>query len=260
MVFPHSTRASLALLGLAASPLQLIWIYSHLRCNAAAAQGNMFPAPEEWLRHYCVELLRHSQHHFHQHQPGPNNSFQISTSDGIPMLIVSPFATTAAHLLQANRILLGWNEAAQLQADGHRLAPHVRLQTGAYALLTSPGHPHRPLPPSLLYVSLRHHQDHHVLQVQGGHAFLFELLAELELAHIKFLVDLESRVYGADYRVWRPPCLAAIGPARIGSVLQGSGISAVADGLHDDHIWPPLQHLVASQSAAVIIHVKLPSR
>ena len=79
MVFPHPVRASLALLGLAASPLQLVWIYGHLKCNAAAAHGQMFPSPEEWLRHYCVELLRRSRQLFHQHQPDPKQHLQIST-------------------------------------------------------------------------------------------------------------------------------------------------------------------------------------
>ena len=149
---------------------------------------------------------------------------------------------------------MDWNEAAELHADGHRLAPHDRLHDGAYALVTSQGHPHRERPPSLIYVSLRHHQEHHVLQVAGGQ-FLFELLAELDLAHIRFLVDLDGRVYGADYRVWRPLCLAAIDPAhwppRLGSVLQGRGTFAEAAGLHDGHIWAVLTHLT-SQSVTPI--------
>ena len=250
MVFPHPVRASLALLGLAASPLQLVWIYGHPKCNAAAAHGQMFPSPEEWLRHYCVELLRHSCQLFHQHQPDPKQHLQISTTDGPPLLIVSSFASTAAHLLQANRIILGWNEAAALHDEQHRLALHERLDGATYTFVVEPGVASRLPPSSQIMVSLRHQQDHTVHQVPAGH-FLFELLAQLNLHHVRFLVDLEGRVYGADYRVWRPLCLMAIDPAnwppRIGSTLRGNGLSASTLGLHDGHVWETLQQLVTSQ-------------
>ena len=47
-VVPHPARASLAFLGLA-SPLQLVQVYGHLKSNAGAAAGQLFPSPEEWL-------------------------------------------------------------------------------------------------------------------------------------------------------------------------------------------------------------------
>ena len=47
-VVPHPARASLAFLGLA-SPLQLVRVYGHLKSNAGAAAGQLFPSPEEWL-------------------------------------------------------------------------------------------------------------------------------------------------------------------------------------------------------------------
>ena len=47
-VVPHPARASLAFLGLA-SPLQLVRVYGHLKSNAGAAAGQLFPSSEEWL-------------------------------------------------------------------------------------------------------------------------------------------------------------------------------------------------------------------
>ena len=119
-----------------------------------------------------------------------------------------------------------------------------------YTFVVEPGVASRLPPSSQIMVSLRHQQDHTVHQVPAGH-FLFELLAQLNLHHVRFLVDLEGRVYGADYRVWRPLCLMAIDPAnwppRIGSTLRGNGLSASTLGLHDGHVWETLQQLVTSQ-------------
>ena len=39
----------------------------------------------------------------------PRHHLQISTTDGLPMIIATCFASTVAHLLQANRIVLGWS-------------------------------------------------------------------------------------------------------------------------------------------------------
>lgn len=56
--YVHSARTSLALLGLIASPLQVIWLFGHLRRNhALATSGQIQPKVEDLVRAFCLELL-----------------------------------------------------------------------------------------------------------------------------------------------------------------------------------------------------------
>ena len=49
--YPLRPREHLALLGLVASPMQMVWIYDHLRNNfARACDLPPVPSPLEWLR------------------------------------------------------------------------------------------------------------------------------------------------------------------------------------------------------------------
>ena len=58
VTFAHDPRACLALLGSVASPLQVIWIYGHLRLNHAKTQDvGPHPSVTACLSAYCQELL-----------------------------------------------------------------------------------------------------------------------------------------------------------------------------------------------------------
>ena len=107
MQYPFRPHEHLALLGLVASPLQMVWIYAHLRNNVAQAR-DLAPAPSplEWLRAYQRELLRQTQDLFHQAEQLPQ-VLQLHDSDGSALAIHCPVACTVAQLLDAQRICLG---------------------------------------------------------------------------------------------------------------------------------------------------------
>ena len=105
--YPFRPREHLALLGLVASPLQMVWIYAHLRNNVAQARDLApVPSPLEWLRAYQRELLRQTQDLFHQAEQLPQ-VLQLHDSDGSALAIHCPVACTVAQLLDAQRICLG---------------------------------------------------------------------------------------------------------------------------------------------------------
>jgi hypothetical protein len=65
--YPLRPREHLALLGLVASPMQMVWIYDHLRNNfARACDLPPVPSPLEWLRAYQRELLHQVQDLFRE--------------------------------------------------------------------------------------------------------------------------------------------------------------------------------------------------
>lgn len=69
--YGHRPREDLALLGLISSPLQMIWVYGHLRFNFYQSTGLApLPSPEQLLEAYKTELLRISQPLFQQQNDG----------------------------------------------------------------------------------------------------------------------------------------------------------------------------------------------
>eukprot|EP00435_Cladocopium_sp_Y103_P055969 s825_g18.t1 len=254
VVFPHTPRESLCLLGLSASPLQMLWVYSTLKCNAShALRQDPSPAPEFWLHHYCQELIGHSAHHFACDNPPLVRHFRLVEDDGTELVIASPLSTTAAQLLQAHRIVLGWNQAVGLSRDGHSLALDQPLDSGSYGLHVLPGPSTRSHPPSRLVIPLHHQHEHHLVILCGGQ-FLFEALADLGIHSVNFLVDDNGKLYGADYRVWRSLRLTTLDPAswppRLTTGIQAAGLASSRLGLNDQQIWQALSSIVHSHPLA----------
>ena len=260
MDFPHRPRASLALLGLSASPLQMIWIYGHLKSNVVlAAQMDPIPLPEYWLDRYCHELLRHSQVHFHHLSSGLSQTLRIVQDDGPDLLLATPVAATAAQFLQAQRIILGWNQAIGLTQHGLPVPLDAPLRSGTYELCLQSGHSERPLPHDQYIILIKHQQNYHTLLLQGGQ-FLFEALSTIGIHHVKFLVDEHGKIYGADYRIWRALRLITLDPAfwppQLTTNFQATGNPESLFGLNDQQIWHVLQCLGCSMDSRglCIIH------
>lgn len=121
MEYPCQPREHLALLGLIASPLQMVWMYAHLRNSFAQANDlRPVPSPLEWLRSYQNEFLCQVQQLFHVHDQVPQ-MLHLRDPDGHDLAIRCPMACTAAQLLAAHRICLAWNEAGGILMDGTQL-------------------------------------------------------------------------------------------------------------------------------------------
>ena len=91
--YPHPLRSSLALLGLVASPIQMVWICSHLLYNVNRALGLPFlPAPLEWLRAYQRELLKQTAELFKATSVPPLQKIKLLDQHGVELQILSPTA------------------------------------------------------------------------------------------------------------------------------------------------------------------------
>eukprot|EP00435_Cladocopium_sp_Y103_P017800 s1742_g4.t1 len=223
-----------------------------LQCNARQAlQQDPLPAPEEWIHQYCLDLMRQSQCHFDNDHVGAMHHFRLIDEAGQELIIVSPLTCTASQLLSAHRIVLGWNQSVGLSQNDHSVPLGLPLGSDPYTLHIHSGNPDRPPPPGQFAVSLTHQGTHHLIILIGGQ-FLFEALAQIEAFSVRFLVDWDGVVYGADYRVWRPLRLVTLDPAHwpptMPASIQARGHASLRIGLHDQHVWQALTCMAASIS------------
>jgi len=162
-------------------------------------------------------------------------------------VISSPTACTVAQLLNAQRICLGWNEEGGLSIDGHRLSLRTILDSmsGPYQLLSENGARSRPTPPGTFAVGLQHGSEFHMVFLRAGQ-FLFEALRPMGINEVNFLVDIEGKVYGADFRVWKSLNLRTLDPTSLppSFTIRAAGFQALPEGLHDDHISWTLQRFI----------------
>ena len=266
VIYCHGPKANLALLGLIASPLQMIWCFSYLKFNAAIATGTHdCPEPTFWLESYKLELLRQTQGLFDQHDSLLRTHFTILDKDGKQLVVASPLATTVSHLLHAERIVLDWNEAGSVTIEGHRLPLSTLLDrhAGPYVLNIEQGIEERTRPHGLLLLALTHEENLEIAFVQPGQ-FIFEALRTLQLNHINFLVDYNGKLYGADFRVWHSMRLKTLPhglwPPSFDFGLRGNGLFASALGLHDGHIWYVLNQIIAQlpeRQHPLLIHPRI---
>ena len=213
--YPHPVRSSLALLGLVASPLQMVWIYGHLLRNVNEALDlPPQPSPIEMLRAYQHELLRQTAELFKATSVPPQQMLKLTDHHGIELHVLSPTMSTVGQLLQAQRIFLDWNEIGSLSLEGETLAWDHMLDTftGPYLLEQIPGPFNRPRPNGLIMLGLSHEGQFQALTIPAGN-FLFQALRELNIEEVNFLVDDKGKVYGADFRIWKPLKLTTLHPS-----------------------------------------------
>eukprot|EP00435_Cladocopium_sp_Y103_P041171 s401_g11.t1 len=249
-----SPREQLALLGLVASPLQMVWIYAHLRSNVAQAMGlPQLPSPLECLRVYQHELLSQTRSLF-QYKDHVPQMLHLKDPDGHDLVLHCPTACTVAQLLKAQRVSLTWNEAGGISLNGVALSLTTLLDSmsGPYQLTRSDGHASRHLPPATFAVGITH-QDHlQVVFLRAGQ-FLFEALRELDIDFVNFLVGSEGRIFGADFRVWKALNLRTLSPAEWPPThtVSAAGATPSMSGLHDGHILWTLRSLLALVSSSL---------
>lgn len=237
-------RACLALLGLIASPMQMIWLYSHLKQSAASTFGtDSFPQPMQWLRAYKNELLQQSAHLFQHDEPGILSHVTLTDAEGHRLVIASATSFTVGQLLHAERITLDWNEAGGITLEGNHLPmdTYMDSNTGPFALTADRGPVQRIRPDGLVAIALIH-QGNYMTEFLTPGQFLFEALRKADI-HVNFLVDAGGMIYGADFRVWRSYRLQTLPnwPPTFPIALHGAGSEPHPVGLHDGHIWHVLQ-------------------
>eukprot|EP00435_Cladocopium_sp_Y103_P059762 s55_g21.t1 len=235
-------KAALALLGLVASPIQMVWVYSHLLQNVNAAKGGApIPSPDQWLDQYCDQLVNAVRF-----DPA-RQSHPLQVLDpvhGLWTFSCTP-ASTILDFLRANRIFIEWNEAGGVSVDGQRLSLEDRLVhcRTPLQLDLSPGPHDRALPHERLVIMIRHQGDTHVHLMQQGQ-FLFEALRALHIDFVNFLMDSQGRVIAADYRVWQSLNLTTSALDLWPPALPGftaHGLFPCGFGLSSHQVWAVMQ-------------------
>ena len=194
--YTQSPRACLALLGLVASPIQMVWIYAHLLNNFAKAHDHSaLPSPLSWVA-VLSEGASEADPTSLWLQQGIRQCLLLRDSDGSELCITSPMAITAGQLLSAQRISLGWNEAGSIGMDGQTSPLNTLFDSmgGPYLLTSHEGPSERPVPHQTYMIAIKHHQVFHVVPLNGGQ-FLFEALRRLDINLVNHLVNVEGKVY-----------------------------------------------------------------
>jgi len=163
----------------------------------------------------------------------------LKDHDGHELVIASPTACSVAQLLQAQRICLDWNHSGGISQDGHPLSLNTQLDSmsGPHQLSHQMGRVTRPQPPDTIAVGIRHEQTFHLIFLSSGQ-FLFEGLRQLDILHVNFLVDNHGKIYGADFRVWKPLNLCTLDPTAWppSFSVRAAGPWISPAGLHDGQV------------------------
>ena len=169
----EDVRAALSLLGLAASPIQMVWVYSHLKENVQRAlQLTPLPAPDYWLEQYCMGLLRQVQ---------PPGLLHTQDAAGGELSCQRAAGSTTLHLLQAQRLTMHWNESSSVLHQEVRLPlDHLLPAASTVQLELQQGPTTRPQPHQAVIILVHHQDQAHVLLATAGQ-FLFELLTPMSL-------------------------------------------------------------------------------
>ncbi|CAL1128806.1 unnamed protein product, partial [Cladocopium goreaui] len=249
--YNQSVRASLALLGLTASPLQAIWVFGHLKKNNwLATQKQPCPRVEDWLGAYCQELMAQT-----------NNSLGLSISPPMSLDLMAfgetlevrtlPVHIQASQLLQAERISLDWNEGGELWQDGHHLRLHDALNPSSSTgleLLCYHGPAERNKPVQEIVIAIQHEEVLQIHQVPPGR-FLFELLTDMGLPLVRKVINAEGKLLQVDFRLWQPMALWTVTEAPwhqpSGSFRRANGSESPEQlGLHDGQIWSGIHSIL----------------
>ena len=250
VLLPLGPRESNCLLGLIASPIQMVWIYGTLVENYQMATGS-----EEvltalaTLENYKRELLRQLHEGFPAFDTPPLH-FQL-WSNGSCLEILCSRASTAGSLLSAERIQLEWGHHGQISEGGCLpISDDSLLQAPGPYLLESHGKQQaRERPTGLLAIGIAHEHELIIECVEPG-SFLFQVLRKHNLQHTLFLRDDLGRVYGADFRLWRSlrlltlPWIVSGWHTLVGRGPPTHDTDGARLGLGDPIIWATLQSLV----------------
>ena len=246
MRYPTPPRAANCLIGLVASPLQMIWTYGALIENFHVAQGLDFPHTLlGLLQNYKKVIIDQLATDF-PFQGGQLQQITLNTDDGATIVLVCPLATTVGHLLQAEKINLTWGTGLRIvDHSGHVLEEEDKLQQHVYYGIqhfTKKQARERPVGPLVIGIQ---HRENFILEVVPSGSFIFEILHKHGLGSIYFLKDIDGKIFGADYRLWHSIKLHTI-EGHLGMIkrFRASGSGGPHHGLSARLMWELLQQVV----------------
>ena len=254
--YVHSPRASNCLLGLIASPLQMVWMLSSLKQNFDITMGLPSTSPIVHLEAYKQELLRQLRLSFPATSTPPGY-ITLASPEGELLHVVSFSSFTVGQLLSAQRISLPWGCRPQISmTNGTRLSDDEFLQgPGPYLLEFVQKRSAREPPTGDLAIGISHRGIADFAFLRPGQ-FLFEALRQLDIDHICFLRDETGRVFGADFRAWRSLQLETLETQFFTSLptIRADGLDNLEQGLTEHTIWRGLQCIANHCTSMLLLH------
>ena len=203
-VTAQACREANCLLGLVAAPLQALWTYSHLLKGASkhiTSLGHVKPL--EVIAAYKRILTAQAKRMTNE---GNDELYlvAIATPEGVPIKILSHSSQTIAHFIDAERIVLNWDENATIK-EGALLLPTDfsigSLQSIESTLERSQKRARLDMPLENVVIAIIHEGEYYFEIIPTG-SFIFQALAKLNIQGVYFLTDEDGKIYGADTRVW----------------------------------------------------------
>ena len=255
MKFELPERSSLCLLGNVASPMQSLWVYSHLLQGAATHCKNLgHVTPMKILQDY-KNVLRVQGRTVISNDCELPQHITIHAADGAPLQVWSCGSATAAQLLKAEKITLDWGASQVLRDDLLVLDDENLLDhTSNNLVLERKVKRQRIDPPQgTLAIGIIHNGDNLFAFVEAGQ-FMFEALHSLGIFDICWLTDDRGTLISTDFRVWESgryytlglntfPALKRFEMNGLFSQLRAAGHHDTSSGLSADIIHEVLSQL-----------------
>ena len=215
--------------------------------------------------------MRQSDHLFWTDDSAPPGVLCFQAADGSQLFVASPYATTSARLIQAEKCCLEWGESLSLQtANGTLIQDGIKLGTGPYRMTSNAKRQRREKPQEFILVTITHHGVIWVDSVPAG-TFIFQILRQHEL-HLVSLIDDFGVIYGADHRLWSSAKLRSVDAESFPTLriptagtnkfpIAGAGIQDDSNrGLNEVSIWNALQSMtkdLPSHEIPTLVHPQL---
>ena len=238
--YSHPPRDNLCLLGLVASPLQTIWMYSTLIENCAQIDLCLPKIkPDVAIRMYQEYVLKI----WHHHQPAraiPTHAISIHCADGPSLRITGHCPLLAGQLYTAERINYEWGTKLTVQVGKEPCHPLTTLHSDKHLSIEHKTKRQKcDAPTNSVQVRL----------LQCGHAFeqslapgsfIFEAINQLPVESTNLVIDEQGILHGSDTRIWQHSTFQLVDADQPGiprSLLTGCGSTDPSSGLSDSQIW-----------------------
>ena len=226
MRFVQDPRAALCMLGLVSSPMQSLWVFSHLIMGASNKVTHLGKIhPEQALVKYQNMLLQQAKQVTNVGQAEPLMLHILS--EGVPSTISTRADTTIAQMIKAERISLEWGQTTSCQVDHRRVLPHEQILGRDGAICIERTYKKRRVEPPVekLILAIVHEGELHLCFHQAGD-FAFVALRELGFNTINWLLTVDGTIIAADTRLWHCGRFFTIGSGSFPIVQSLPGLMA----------------------------------
>ena len=276
MEFARPPRSSLCLLGQVASPLQSLWVYSHLVNSAATCIPTLHSLDScQVLMKYKEVLLQQVRTCFPFSVPCQPLQLQLFHRDGPAVQLLSCWGSTTAQLAGAEAISLGWGQGLHLKDDQGSVVAQNQSLLDAYRELHVEINGKKQCaekPEGMLMIAI-HTADQCATSFLMPGSFLFQACWEHDLASNSLFVDLAGKIHSSDYKVWYSKLLFLLHDQTFPTIDRNFGHLALKPplasssqaggsepGLDNHAIWAAMLDLQDNVDCLLVPPIELPDQ